>query len=322
MIKEEIKKSCKAVTALPRDDLRKFMSKLLKIVKESKGRIKDEAMLCLAEIGPVDLVSEVLEEDSDAGQDLMATLLRQLVEILQSSSGDLATRTTQTLINILSYTGEGRDWLLSMDDGGRQDLRSFLVPFKRTKTTTRKSSGFSQGRFSQRVDQEEVWEGIYRSHSEWLTSLVIAMLGSYGEGSVFRFLMETCQVSLSLCEAVFPFLVTDLLTKSSDDIRLALSIRFCKFFEDHHEKWTEVSGGSIEAEEEFPYLRPESIRMMVAAVLHLRQRTLSDNSWQENFKLTNINYLHCASAALTCGEHFSALLMCQVSVDILRGSDC
>ena len=39
---------------------------------------------------------------------------------------------------------------------------------------------------------------------------------------------------------------------------------------------------------------------------------MTDNCWKENFKLTNINYLHCATAALHCGEHFSALIMCQI----------
>ena len=37
-----------------------------------------------------------------------------------------------------------------------------------------------------------------------------------------------------------------------------------------------------------------------------------NNSWKNNFLLSNINYCHCASAALSCGQSFSVLTYCNI----------
>ena len=302
VIRRKIKISPTAISDLHTDHLRRFVAKLLRIVKESEGGMREEAVKCLAEIGPVDLRSEILQEDSPTSLDVLPTILQHLVDILLNSSGDLARRSAQTLINILS-TEEGRGWLATRDVS---DLRNFLVPFRKQKNKARASAGFSLEVFNRTVDQNGLWTG-GSSHEEWIIKLVTAMLGSSNEGSVYRFLVETCQVSRSLCEVVFPFLINDLL-KSNSDIGLAVSERMCDFFKHHYEAQNE----SQSCKRKVPCLRPESVRVMLSAVLHLRQDSQLNNAWRENFKICNINYLHCASAALDCGQHFSALLMCQL----------
>ena len=311
LVRRRLQETPSALTGLTRQTLRTFIAKLLRIVKKKEGRTRDEAVKCLAEIGPVDLTSEILEEESRTIRDPTETLLSHLVGLLVSSSGELSTRTAETLINLLSVTDEGRAWLSSTDNDGHGDYRKFLLPFQRLKIKPTKSAGFSHDVFSLNVDQGSLWTGSSRSHQEWLIKLVTAMLRSSSEGSVYRLLVETCHVSQSLCETVFPFLVNDIITKTSDDVSIALSVWICKFFELHFER--EPAAVNPDSEDsEFPYLRKESLRVMLSAVLYTRQIALSNNCWEQNFKITNINYLHCATAALYCGEHFSALLMCQI----------
>ena len=312
VIRNKIQETSRPVISLTtRDTLRRFISKLLRIVKKNDGSIKEEAAKCLAEIGPVDLTSEILEDEIPTTTDLIPTLLKHLVDILVNSSGDLSTRATQALINILSHTEEGRVWVRSREEDSETDLRQFLVPFRRQKTNCGQSGGFSPAEFSCRVDRSELWESQTSSHQEWISSLVTALLATAREGSVYSFLADTCRMSQSLCDKILPFILNDMITNSTDDISVSLSLRICKFFEDHFDRGSEtVRTGS--GETEFPFLRKESLLVMLSAVLHIRQVTLSDNCWQENFKITNINYLHCATAAFYCGEHFSALLMCQI----------
>ena len=306
VIRKKIKLSPSAITDIHRDDLRRFLARLLRIAKESEGGIREEAVKCLAEIGPVDLRSEILEEESPTSLEVLPTILQHLAHILLTSSGDLSRRCSRTLINILS-SEEGKRWLTTRDD---PHLSNFLVPFRKLKSTARASVGFSLEVFNNTVDQTGLWTDSTSSHQEWIINLVTAMLGSSNEGSVYRYLVETCQVSRSLSEVVFPFLINDLL-KHNPDIGLAVSARLCEFFENHFERQAEGER-SQSSETKVPSLRIESVRVMLSAVLHLRQDSQLNNSWRENFKISNINYLHCATAALSCGQHFSALLMCQL----------
>lgn len=169
------------------------------------------------------------------------------------------------------------------------------------------------GRVRSTVDSPVLWnQG--SSHTSWLTTLVTTLLGCFAEHTVPHHLSAVCCLDTALCRTLLPFVIHELLLVNCSDIRLILSKKICDFFREHFRSVTEEGQVSPEAAPG----RVESVGAVLEVVTHLRAQPLpphlarENNCWENNFWLANINYLHCARAALSCGAPAEALLLASV----------
>jgi len=313
--------------------LRNLVCALVKIVKSNTGLVVTDALQCLAEIGPLDLDSQVLEYQNDFaisfGNNHIVSILNHLKDLLMCNDGPVSRSAAQAVTNILSYTEDGQKFLepLGEEDPSLQRLKEIVLPFQKTKTKLSKSKDATvdANLFRTKVDDPNVWS-LKETHSNWLKSLVYQMLSCFHERTVLSHLLDICHLSLRMCEAILPFIVHQLLLFGSSEVRLILSAKFCKFLKDHFESETPSVNSRAESplsknEEVCPHQRKDSLRVMLSVVSYLREQPLPDqlksnlreeNCWENNFWLASLNYLHCAQAALSCGAFFSAIQMCNI----------
>jgi len=309
--------------------LRDLVCALVRIVKSGTEGVVTQALQCLAEIGPVDLECQVLEFKTSSGQGSTILVLDTLKDLLLSNDGPVSRKAAEAITNILTNTEEGQKFLEPEDEETPelQKLKELLLPFQKSKTRQSKSkeSRIDEKLFRALVDSPDMWS-LEDCHSKWISSLVNKMLSCFHERTVLSHLLEICQLSLRLSELIFPFIVHELLSFDSSEVRLILSAKFSKIFSDHFESVLEVAGsgaGNIltKSESAFPHLRKETLQVMLSVVSYLRETPLpdhlksnlrEDNCWENNFWLASLNYLHCAQTALSCGAYFSAIQMCNI----------
>ena len=212
---------------------------------------------------------------------------------------------------------EGQAWVEAAPGQEPSHLQELLAPFQaggpRLSVQEGREGRVDVGRVRSTVDSPVLWDqGI--SHTSWLTSLVTTLLGCFAEHTVPHHLSAVCRLDTALCRTLLPFIIQELLLVNCSDIRLILSKKICDFFRDHFRSVAEGVPGSPAA----AHTRRESVAAVLEVVTHLRAQPLpphlarENNCWENNFWLANLNYLHCARAALTCGAPAAALLLASV----------
>lgn len=298
---DSLKRAHGEIPLVPGETLMAVVHSLL-ILSGKSGSISQEAMACLAEIGPIEFKSELLVSDSQTNvgsSTPVDVIISKLVEILFKSEGELARVCGSTLADILVHP-HGRDHMMTTCD---TEAKRILLAFERAGQNPKGSKGFDEGMVNF-IDDNDLWNVVGKSHQEWIVGLVNKLLKCYPLGSLYHCLTESCTLSPELCETVLKFLIFDSLSTHSDDVSIILSHRINKFFNDHFE--------SLEKAAAQPP-RSESLRVMVSVIQYLRLRgETGNNSWSNNFLLANINYCHLAAAALTTGDNFLALNLASV----------
>lgn len=277
----------------------------LLILSRKSDSISEEAMSCLAEIGPIEFKSELLVSDSQVNvgsSTPVDVIISKLLEILFKSEGELARVCGITLADILAHP-YGRDHMMSTcDTQGKQ----ILLAFQKSGPKLKGSKGFDEGKVNI-IDDSDLWNVSGKPHQEWIVSLVNKFLACYPIGSLYHCLTKSCSLSPELCETVLKFLIYDSLSTHSDDVSIILSHRINKFFNDHFES-LENTGLAVSQPP-----RSDSLRVMVSVIQYLRLRgETGNNCWSNNFLLANVNYCHLAAAALTTGDNFLALNLASV----------
>ena len=299
-LKEKLEKSVIELGKIPGDDILKVTHNLLKISQENSS-ISEEAMNCLALIGPLEFSSEQLNSDySDPIEDHIDLILRKLVKILLNSQGEVSRVFCQTIGSILSHQ-LGQNYLKTMND---DKFRKFLTPLQKTPGKLSKSKMFNVNKFLKIVDKPELWSiNDNRSHADWIIKLVTTMLRCFQEGSYYFLLGDACKLSLELSEYVFKFIFYDFLDIHNEEVSLVLSVRFNNLLSDQFEN----------GDENPTYDSIQSLKVLLSVIEFLRLRgEPGNNSWKNNFLLSNINYSHCASAALSCNQYFSVITYCNI----------
>ena len=278
---------------------------LLELSRSTSDPISQEAMSCLAEIGPIEFKSELLVNENHAkvgSSTPVDVIFTKVVETLFSCEGELARVCGRTLADILVHP-HGRDHMMTTCNS---EGKMILQAFERSGSKPKGSKGFDEGKVNV-IDDNELWCVIDKSHQSWIVGLVIKFLRCYPIGSLYHCLTEICSLSPKLCETVLKFLIYDALSTHSDDISIILSHRINKFFNDHFESLENSSVAACKPP------RVDSLRVMVSVIQYLRLRgETGNNCWSNNFLLANINYCHLAAAALTTGDNFLALNLASV----------
>ena len=278
---------------------------LLELSRSTSEHISQEAMSCLAEIGPIEFKSELLvnEKHANVGSSTpVDVIITKVVETLFSCDGELARVCGRTLADILAHP-HGRDHMMTTCNS---EGKMILQAFERTGSKPKGSKGFDEGKVNV-IDDNELWSVNDKSHHSWIIGLVNKFLRCYPIGSLYHCLTESCTLSPKLCETVLKFLIYDALSTHSDEISIVLSHRINKFFNDHFETLENSSVAVCQPS------RSDSLRVMVSVIQYLRLRgETGNNCWSNNFLLANINYCHLAAAALTTGDNFLALNLASV----------
>ena len=238
----------------------------------------------------------------------------QLKKLLLGPDGTVSRVASSAISNILSCTREGADWLTP-----QPGLQELFAPFQRPvalKKETHKIRVDVQ-KVRQIVDLPAVWGGT-DLHGPWLTKLVQTLIDCFAKNTSMRLLAGVCNCSLEVCRVLLPFLIHELLLVDCSDVRIIVSKKMNDFFRAHFEEVAKCSS-SLSTCSISPHLRPQSVGALLDVVIHLRQQampprlaTRGQNCWESNFWLADINYLHCARAALSCGRPTDAILLASI----------
>ena len=242
----------------------------------------------------------------------------QLKKLLLGPDGTVSRVASSTISNILSSTREGADWLIPQP-GDHFTLQELFAPFQRPvalKKETHKIRVDVQ-KVRQIVDLPAVWGGT-DLHGPWLTKLVQTLIDCFAKNTSMKLLAGVCNCSLEVCRVLLPFLIHELLLVDCSDVRIIVSKKMNDFFRAHFEEVAKCSS-SLSTCSISPHLRPQSVGALLDVVIHLRQQampprlaTRGQNCWESNFWLADINYLHCARAALSCGRPTDAILLASI----------
>ena len=278
---------------------------LLELSRSQSDPISQEAMSCLAEIGPIEFKSELMVSDNQTcvgSSTPVDVIISKLMEIMFSSNGELARVCGSTIADILVHP-HGRDHMMTTCD---IEGKMILMAFERSGPKPKGSKSFDEEKVNV-IDDTELWNVIGKSHQSWIGGLVKKFLNCFPIGTLYHCLTGSCSLSPELCETVLKFLIYDSLSTHSDDVSIILSHRINKFFSDHFDS-IENTGVATSK-----HPSSDSLRVMVSVIQYLRLRgETGNNCWSNNFLLANINYCHLAAAALTTGDNFLALNLASV----------
>ena len=296
---------------MSRNLLLDLTKKLMKIVKVTSEEASGEALTCLALLGPIDLESDLFNEDSDNFTDnFIENIVTKLWRTVLSESGKLCIASGNAMVSVLS-THEGGEFLKVLksysdqsESSEAKNMLEFYQPFVKGKAKSSKGPKLDIEKFVKTIDHSDVWIKEAGSHEEWIIALVGSLLDCFSDSSVFSNLSEACKMSSSLSEEVFKFLMFELILLGHDDVILVISAQINNFFSSFVE--------NVDQSEDFSSMRSDrnkdSVKTILSAVEYVRLKGVpGKNVWENNFLIPNLNYSHCSAAALFCGQFFSSL---------------
>ena len=222
------------------DIVKELVMRLLTLSKMNIKSISTLAINCLGEIGPVNLKSNVLNDNSvfqpsDPSKPAFAyvkPILKKLSKLLNRESGTFARDVFNTISNILSSTQEGME--LCLEDHGL----NVLEPLKKKGKRNLQVPPVIQdvGRFKDEIDDEGLWVYSSLEYSSWIKVLVIRFLNCFSDKSVLGLMLGVCKNSLELCELILPYIIQEGLLHQDENIRLVVSTRINSFFKEFQDQ--------------------------------------------------------------------------------------
>ena len=212
--------------------LRGLVTALLRLADPDTG-VAVTALDCLAELGPLDMGSPVLEQPGPPAPPSPAgAVMVELWQLLLSPDRETAGEATSAITGIISLTVEGAAWLAEEED---PQLASLLAPFARPGCPTpRPGRPVVVDQALERLDRANLWRGEDSAGEEWPRPLVTAILMSCCQDSLWGRLRGVASLSTPLCRALLPRLVCVLLA-AGRDVRLVVSVRINAVLASHWE---------------------------------------------------------------------------------------
>ena len=257
------------------------------------------------------------EPHQSADVSCLGPVMLELKKLLLGSDGAVSRVASTTISNILSRTREGADWLTPQPGEEVSTLQELFAPFQRPGALQKVKARVDVEKVLQRADLPSVWES-GEEHGPWLRKLVETLLDCFTENTSLKMMVDACKCSLELCRILMPFIIHEFLLVNSSDVRIIVSKQINDFFRAHFEEVSKCPS-SLSSTSTYSHLRPQSVAALLDVVTHLRQQPLpphlalrGQNCWENNFWLADINYLHCAKAALSCRRPTDAIQLASV----------
>ncbi|KAJ8960033.1 hypothetical protein NQ318_009470 [Aromia moschata] len=306
--------------------LHRLICMLTKMSCSSNENVRLEAMKCLGEIGPADLLTLVLQHDTGMSdikctpfELLSGRVLSMLCEFIVNSDNNLVKAASETLYVVLD-SKEGRKMAESNISFGNTLVdKKYLVPyFSPNKSSASSSPTVLIEVFKSKINKNNLWSPSENlSHENWIVLLVTSFLESFSNKSYLPKLVPLCKISTKFCESLLPLLVNLLLFINNKNTNDVLSNKINLFFETH---WNLTVPKRVECS--LINVNKKSVKCMLDVLNFVRLQRSSKSNIRQVAEL-DLNYLKVAKAAEFCAAHFSALLYselwCHAKIQEIEG---
>ncbi|XP_060527564.1 serine-protein kinase ATM isoform X2 [Cylas formicarius] len=304
--------------------LHKLVSVLVKMSCFPNESLNFEAIKCLGELGPANLMTLVLKPEErvrdlgcSAFQLLTGCVVYLLSQYLIDADVKVVSRSSDALYQVLKYK-EGKKVVDSGTDYGFGVItKNYVLPYISSKTLITSKVKLDIQKFIQLVDDSDLWcptETV--TTDDWIISLVSAFLTAFDGNCFLPQLIPVCKVKAKFCEAILPLLVHLLLFINNQTVTETLSAQINEFFSRH---WnltvTNITNQDLIA------VNKKSVKCMLDVINFVRQQS----SFSKELGNLRLDYLRIANAAAFCSAHFTALfygeLWCQEKISEIEQND-
>ncbi|XP_074663108.1 serine-protein kinase ATM-like [Tubulanus polymorphus] len=332
------------------NDLIELVSVLVHLTNSKSESIRLNAVQCLGEIGPVNLTAtsfnistRVANPHLDVALKVYADNyeLKRNIEIFHTlndylihSCIETVTASSRVLKELLAIPHINNQFVSEYESHLSDHLFMFLHPFRanKKKMTKQKNTVGKNLKSNglQSISKETLWMPSFSSHEEWIMNLVCALIDSgLIKDEVLQLLKPVCQVQVSFCQMLLPYLIHDLLLQDIDEYKDVLSQCMNSFFSKHcgfvEQACSRATTPCVDTglDEKSICKNQKSVEILLNVVQYLRMQDIpkrgrqATSVWQNNFWL-DLDYLLIAKAAKTCGKHFSTVLYAEIWCTVQR----
>ncbi|KAJ8933927.1 hypothetical protein NQ314_013683 [Rhamnusium bicolor] len=292
--------------------LHRLICMLAKMSCSANENVRFEAIKCLGELGPANLMTLVLQPEKGVS-DIKCTPFELLSgHIVSLLSGYIV----DTDINIVKTASEALYIVLGSKEGrkvaesgvnfgyGLIDKRCFCPYIPDSKSTSASSAIVLTEVFKNKINVDKLWcPDNHICHKKWIVSLVTSLLETFTDKSYLPKLIPICKATPKFCEHLLPLILNILLYINNKDITEVLSKKINVFFASH---WN-FTVPKYEAQNSIT-VNKKSVKCMLNVVKFVRlQKSYAQTRARQVGEL-ELNYLKVAKGAEFCAAHFTALL--------------
>ncbi|KAK9874965.1 hypothetical protein WA026_005780 [Henosepilachna vigintioctopunctata] len=293
-------------TSLPHQ----LISILVDLTHSKNKDVSMEALKCLGELGPADLMTLVVRPEkrltfnnSTPFEFLTGQIISMLSMYLIDSNIQLFNPSAEVLYCALN-TKEGKKITESAEDFGFGSICSeYLYPFMISKKPKSSNLKVDRKQLVVKINSDTVWvPSSQMEYSEWLKRLVCNVLETMSD-SYLPLLIPICDLKVEFCESLFPSLIYLLVSLNIDEINTLVTEKINKFFDEHWRLTSDTNNN-----EELIVKNKKAVQVMLSVVHVVRVNRNNIKRKSSNAEMLDLDYLKIAKAAQYCNAYFTSLL--------------
>lgn len=295
--------------------LYQLVYKLIKLTTSSDINVSLEAVKCLGDLGPIDLISLIyfeknhVRESSDLIEILSYKIAITMIQFLFQNNIEIRKKSANVLYVVFSSSWGQKllnikymEYLKTILDESQLPI-NYIQPFISNKNSKINSIEINYIKMNNIINQNNtIWtvqsDG---SYSSWIIALTCNVLecfiGFYSEN-----LIPICILSTDFCEIILPRIIF-LIIHLDDQFITTLCLCINKFFEYHFNFTIETNNTK------FINCDHCTVRCMLNIVNYIRMQ-ISNN-------ILKLNYIYIAKAAKYCSAFFTAILYAEMSCETI-----
>ncbi|CAH0564561.1 unnamed protein product [Brassicogethes aeneus] len=292
--------------------LHRLIAKLVKMTWGNDKSVSSEAVKCLGELGPANLLTLILQPEQSLENDkfwAFEMISGIAVLLLSKYIVDCDIRIARVASNALHDVLNSKEAMamtnasFSFSKKGSIDKR-FLVPYIGSEKLTQNTTvALNYERCISSMNSDELWcpkNNI--THELWVVELVRALLEAFRDDCFLPKLIPICDEKIEICEDLLPHLIFQCL--HDNKIAKILSTKINHFFE---KQWL-CSLNKSSSEDVIRDKRTVKCMLNVVDFVRLKK---SYAKYHKANKL-DVSYLYVAQASQYCDDHFAALLYAEL----------
>ena len=280
-----------------------------KLINVSKNELHQEnlrllANECLGLIGPVDLKTMVVNfgDNDELEKDVKCSLIKNILNYVINEDHETSNSAIFGLKRVLGTMNSG----YQMKGYQNVLIKPFSQVFSEADRESKSNLTMTSQNLKEAVQKMKFWP-YNHDHDLWITGIVVKLLSAYPEvpeahlkntSHFGRHLLSLASKQPQFCTVIFPWLVHDILNTSKIDIT-PLSNGLAGFFKNYYEHKIIQDTKCVET------------MLNLVKFLRMQSRKLG-SSWEDNFWIEELDYLHVAFGAFKKHDYISSLLFCEI----------
>ncbi|XP_045467917.1 serine-protein kinase ATM isoform X2 [Harmonia axyridis] len=291
--------------------LHQLVSLLVDLCHSKDKGVSMEALKCLGELGPSDLMTLIVKpdklltlENSTPEEFFTGLVISLLNTYLIDDNIQLMCPSVAILFDTIN-TLEGRK-VLGEDYGYGPIPNKYFIPF----FTDKRPKSFiinlkkSMDELASKINQNQLWcPNETMEYDDWIRNLLCNLLQTLSDCYLVR-LIPICKLKIEFCEVLLPSLIY-LLVSLNEKVNTIIIGKINKFFEEH---WLAIMSS---CKKNRIILNKKAVKVMLS-VVHFVRVTKKNIKIKKKMEDLDLDYLKIAKAAQYCSAYFTSLLYTEI----------